>query len=132
MLNKTNNLFKNIYGDETGVRELTLKDFKYDNKKLYITNSFFNNKKGLIIFYAPWCKHCKKISSLIIDLALSNINIFNFGAINTENIDDGNDKLCIYADINRLPTIKIINKDNTLEDYSYSYTIDNLLYIINT
>ena len=134
MLNKNNlknNIFKNIYGEKKGIIELKLEDFEYKNKKLYIKNNYFNDKKGFIIFYAPWCKHCIKMSDLLIDLALSNINIFNFGAINSENIKDGNDKLCIYENINKFPTIKYINKDGTLIDYQHEYTIDNLLYFIN-
>ena len=134
MLNKNNlknNIFKNIYGEKKGIIELKLQDFEYKNKKLYIKNNYFNDKKGFIIFYAPWCKHCIKMSDLLIDLALSNINIFNFGAINSENIKDGNDKLCIYENINKFPTIKYINKDGTLINYQYEYTIDNLLYFIN-
>jgi thiol-disulfide isomerase/thioredoxin len=128
---KNNNFFKNIYGEKKGIIELKLEDFEYKNKKLYIKNDYFNDKKGFIIFYAPWCKNCIKMSDLLIDLALSNINIFNFGAINSENIKDGNDKLCIYENINKFPTIKYINKDGTLIDYQYEYTIDNLLYFIN-
>jgi predicted 2-oxoglutarate/Fe(II)-dependent dioxygenase YbiX len=34
-----------------------------------------------------------------------------FGAINSENIKDGNDKLFAYANITNLPTIKYINDD---------------------
>ena len=130
MSNKNNNLYKNLYNHDMGVIELKLKDFKYENDKLYINNKFFN-KKGFIIFYAPWCKHCNKISELIIDLALNNINTFTFGAVNSENIEEGNDKVFVYANISSLPTIKYINEENMLENYKYSYTADNLLYFIN-
>ncbi len=41
-LNKNNNdknsLYKNIYGEEVSILELTLKDFTYKNDKLYINN----------------------------------------------------------------------------------------------
>jgi len=130
--NKNNNsYYKDIYGIEKGIIELKLKDFDYINNKLHINNNYFSDKKGFIIFYAPWCKHCKKISTLLIDLALLNINIFNFGAINSENISDGNDKVCVYENIIKYPTIKYINNDGTLSDYKYNYTLDNLLYFIN-
>lgn len=127
-----NSLYKNIYGEEKYILELKLKDFIYKKKKLYINNNYFHEKKGLIIFYAPWCKHCRKISELLVDLALSNINVFFFGAVNAENIEDGNDKLCIYADIEKFPTIKYIKEDGTMENYKYEYNIDNLIYFINT
>ena len=125
-------LFKNIYGLDKGIIELTLKDFIYKNKNLYINNEYFSEKKGLIIFYAPWCKHCIKISDMLINLALSNINLFNFGAVNTENTEEGNDYLSIYANINRLPTIKYINSNNNLTDYPFEYNIDNLIFYVNT
>jgi thiol-disulfide isomerase/thioredoxin len=130
--NKKNYLYKNIFGKDKGVIELVLSDFEYKNKKLYIQNDYFEDKKGLIIFYAPWCEHCVKISDLIIDLALSNENLFYFGSINSENIEDGNDYLCYYANITKLPTIKYIKNNGLLEDYPHEYTSDNLIYYINT
>ena len=129
--NNNNSFYKDIYGEEKGILELRLKDFKYINNKLYIKNKYFNDKKGFIIFYAPWCRHCNEISNLLIDLALANINIFNFGAINSENIKEGNDKVCIYENITKFPTIKYINNDGTLINYTNDYTIENLLYFIN-
>jgi len=43
-----------------------------------------------------------------------------------------NDLLCKYANINKLPTLKYIKNDGSLEDYKYSYDADNLIYFINT
>jgi len=128
------NIYKNIYGEEKGVIELTLKDFKYNknNKKLYINNKYFNEKKGFIIFYAPWCEHCVHLSNLIIDIALNNVNVFPFGAVNIENIEEGNDKVAIYSKIKQLPTIKYVDSDNTLKEYKFKYNADNLIYYINT
>lgn len=133
-LKEKSDIFSNIYGIDKGVIELTLKDFTYDkkNKKLYINNSYFNENKGIIIFYAPWCKHCVKMSDLIIDLAISNLNIFYFGSVNVENIEDGNDYLAIYGNIHNLPTIKVINEDKSLENYKFDYNIDNLIFYVNT
>lgn len=129
---ENNNIFKDIYGEEKGIIELKLSDFIYRDKKLYINNKYFNSKKGFIIFYAPWCKHCNKISNLLLDLANLNVGIFPFGSVNSENIKEGNDYLCNYANITGFPTIFYINEDNSLLKYENEYISDNLIYFINT
>jgi thiol-disulfide isomerase/thioredoxin len=133
-INNINTISKNIYGEDKAIIELTLKDFIYEkkNKKLFINNNYFSERKGLIIYYAPWCKHCVKLSDTLINLALSNRNLFYFGAVNIENIKDGNDYVAVYSDIKKLPTIKYIKDDNTLENYKFDYNIDNLIFYINT
>ena len=123
---------KDIYSQDKGIHELVLSDFLYTDNKLYINNPYFKDKKGLIVFYAPWCKHCKKISSFMINLALDNINLVNFGAVNIENIEDKNDLLADYAKVIQYPTIKYIKDDGSLENYPFDYTEDNLIYFVNT
>jgi len=124
-------LYKDIYGMDKSILELKLKDFKYNKKKLTINNDYFSENKGLIVFYAPWCKYCTKISDILIDLAMSNINVFNFGAVNTEDVENGNDYVAIYANITKIPCIKYINNKGELVNYEYEYTNDNLIYFIN-
>ena len=129
--NNKNSLYKDIFSIEKGIIELKLKDFIYINKKLFIKNNYFIDKKGLIMFYAPWCKHCHKLSELLIDLALSNTNLFYFGSVNCEDIENKNDYLCSYANIKKFPTLKIILEDGSIEDYKSEYNADNLIYYIN-
>jgi len=129
--NNKNSLYNNIYGEDKGILELTLKDFNYKDKKLYINNEYFSRNKGLIVFYSPLCKHCNKISELLITIALSHLNIFSIGSVNSENINEGNDYLCSYANITKFPTIKYITDDGVLLDYPHSYNIDNFIYYIN-
>ena len=87
--------------------------------------------KGFIIFYTPWCKYCKKTSDMFIDLALSNVNIFNFGSVNLEDVKNGNDYLSIYGNINKVPTLKYIDENGVLINYDFEYNNDNLIYFIN-
>ena len=123
--------YKNIYGENKGIIELKYKDFIVKKNKLFINNKFFDENKGLIIFYAPWCSHCRKMSDYLIDLALNNLNIFPIGAVNIEDTKNKNYKLTQIAQIKQIPTIMYINKDGSLKYYKYDISIENLKYFIN-
>jgi len=128
------NISKNIYSSNENVIELTLKDFDYNKKtkKLTLINKDFIKNNGFIVFYAPWCSHCKEFSDKYIELALSNENLFSFGAINIENIDDKNDHLVVYANVDEIPTLMITDKNGNIEKYKFKYNYDNLIFYINT
>ena len=123
--------YENIYGENKGIIELKYKDFIVKKNKLYINNNFFDENKGLIIFYAPWCSHCRKMSDYLIDLALNNLNIFPIGAVNIEDTKNKNYKLTQIAQIKQIPTIMYISNDGSLKYYKYDISIENLKYFIN-
>ena len=129
--NNNSTYYNNIYGKNNGVIELKFKDFKIKNKKLYINNKYFNENKGLIVFYAPWCNHCIKMSDSLISISIDNLNIFPIGAVNIEDTKNKNFKLTKLAKVTQIPTIKYIDKDGSLKDYNFDYNIDNLRYFIN-
>jgi thiol-disulfide isomerase/thioredoxin len=133
-MNKNNLInFKNIYGEETGIIELKYKDFQINKSSIKIKNNFFdpNNYKGLIIFYAPWCKHCVEISSEFINLAQDNLYIFPMGAVNIEDVKNKNDKLAQKFKIEQIPTVKYVDSKGIIKDYPYNISIENLRYFIN-
>jgi thiol-disulfide isomerase/thioredoxin len=130
--NKKNiSLYRNLFNLENGVHELVLKDFQIKDSKIIIKNKVFRKNKSFVLFYAPWCSHCKNFKKEYENLALDYIQITSFGSVNIENVKDGNDKLRIAANIEGIPTLKIVNHDGYLEDFHSAVNYDDLLYFIN-
>ena len=132
MKNKDNtpNFYQNIFHIDNGVHELVLNDFIYKNHKLYVKHKLFGNK-GFIMFYAPWCSHCKEFKKEYENIALDYIQNIPFGAVNVENVADGNDQLRIYAKVEGVPTLFTIHPDGYLQEYKSDINYDNLLYQVN-
>ncbi len=121
---------ENLYTKYSGVIELTSKDFIIENKRVIVTQKNFKNKYGLIVFYEPWCPHCKEMVEMWSDLAIQFLHKFPIGAVNCEKKDN-------YPIRNKLkiqfyPTIKMVNKNGTLSDYIDSSNKDELIYHICT
>jgi thiol-disulfide isomerase/thioredoxin len=127
-------LYKDLYGDNTSIIELKHKDFTYNKKtkSLQCKHPLFQNiQRGLVIFYAPWCKHCNDMYDDLIELSINYMNVFPIAVVNIEDIQNKNDLLTIQAKVSRYPTMKVLNKDLYLEDYNNDLTKDNITYFIN-
>jgi thiol-disulfide isomerase/thioredoxin len=131
---KTTNIYQDMYQENTGIIELKYKDFTYDKKtkSLKCNHKIFKDiKKGIIIFYAPWCKHCIDMYDDIIELSINYMNIFPIAVVNIEDLQNKNDLLTSYAYVTKYPTMKVLNKNLILENYNNDLTKDNITYYIN-
>ena len=135
---KNTDQYKRMYGDlyenETSVVELKMKDFTYDKEHKIlrcIHPSFTPHKRGIIIFYAPWCPHCNKIYDDIVELSLNYLNIFPMGVVNIEDSDHKNELLTHYAEVTKYPTMKILDAEMIVRNYNNDITRDNITYYIN-
>lgn len=134
MKHKTKNLYEDMYDNNTGIIELKYKDFTYDkkNNSLKCNHHMFKDiKKGIIIFYAPWCPHCVNMYDDIIELSINYMNIFPIAVVNIEDLKNKNDLLTSYAHVSKYPTMKVLNKNLILENYNNDLTKDNITYYIN-
>ncbi len=124
-------IYKNLFDKQSGVIELIFDDFHISKNKLQIKNKQFKKNQGFILFYAPWCSHCKEFKKEYENLALDYLQVMPFGAVNIENVKDGNDKLRSIAQIESIPTLKIIQPDGYLADFPSNITYDNIIYYMN-
>ena len=115
---------KNLYTSYSGVLELTPRDF---NLK-HITHNEFQDRPGLLIFYAPWCGHCQKMVKDISDLAIQFRYIFPIGTVNCENV--ANHTICQKFKIKSFPTILYQTPKNKLIKYTGERDKDSLLEFI--
>lgn len=117
---------KSLYPKYTEVINLTDKDFKIDGRKVKIINKHFKDKMGLIVFYAPWCIHCKNMVEMWSDLAIQFKNIFPIGAVNSDREEEISNKLKIRY----YPTIKVVTKKGNISNYKGRMDKDELIYYI--
>lgn len=122
--------YNNIYGKYDKVIELKYKDFKFNNKDLIIKNKIFFKNNSLIIFYAPWCKYCKKLYDDISELSITNHNKFNIGSVNINDIKNNNHLLSNFLNITSIPCAYII-KNKKLIKYNKVINYENIFYYIN-
>jgi thiol-disulfide isomerase/thioredoxin len=75
---------KNLFVKNSNVIELVETDFIKKHNKYIINHKSFKQTNGLIMLYAPWCKHCKESVDNWEYLANIFNNDFVIAAINSE------------------------------------------------
>ena len=119
------NKFKDLYPETSGVIELKYKDFK----KKHLKNGKMKN--GLIIFYAPWCKHCINLANELTKISTEFYNLFSIYAVNIEDINNENDVLASKFNINKFPTYYSVSNFNNVNYLNYQFkNIDDLKFYI--
>jgi len=115
---------ENLYDNTPGVKELKTKDLvKKSDGNVLIGDNDFRNKVYLMVFYAPWCGHCVRMSDDIKKLggALKDEG-FMVGAINCDANDDLDSKIII----NSFPTLYFV-KDEKVVKYDGQRDLQSLL-----
>ena len=115
---------EDLYGEYTGVRELSSKDFTASNDILL---KDYLGKKGLVVFYAPWCGHCKTMVPTTKQAAqqLNKDKCF-IAAVNCEAHKD----LAASVGVKAYPTIKLVSPDGSMRDYEGDRSADGMVKAI--
>jgi thioredoxin-like negative regulator of GroEL len=120
-----------IFGYETGVRELKNKEFIRKEKGIYIDSSVkSSNIRGLVLFYTPWGRSCNDFKYKWSEIALLFKNRFFIGAVNVENQKSKNDILRHDLEITTYPTIKYVSKNGKLQKYGGTKNINEIVHFI--
>ena len=102
----------NIYSSKYGhVQELTINEFDGNLLKTPLPTA------GAIVYYAPWCPHCKEMAQDWEDLGEMFYKKYLMYAVNCEKQLD----ICKVFKIREYPTIKYFTKDGVIHDYKLPY-----------
>ena len=94
------------------------------NKDNFDTEVIKSNNLWLILFYAPWCGHCKAFHPQFEKLAKSTKGLFKIGAVNCEEERD----LAGKYKIDGFPTVLFFGEDKTkTEEYEGDRKADKIV-----
>ena len=94
------------------------------NKDNFDTEVIKSNNLWLILFYAPWCGHCKAFHPQFEKLAKSTKGLFKIGAVNCEEERD----LASKYKIDGFPTVLFFGEDKSkTEEYEGNRKADKIV-----
>ena len=94
------------------------------NKDNFDDEVIKSNNLWLILFYAPWCGHCKAFHPQFEKLAKSTKGLFKIGAVNCEEERD----LASKYKIDGFPTVLFFGEDKTkTEEYEGDRKADKIV-----
>ena len=121
---------ENIYQKNSVVTELVYTDFMFFKNKKLIVKDEFKDKKGLVMFYAPCCTHCKKRAKMWEELGCQFLNKFFIAAVNVENIKKDNDLIKLEYNVKMYPTVFYATENGILHKYDGVLNKDDIICFI--
>ena len=109
-------LSNQFFGKDSSVIQL--------NKNNFVKKVIKSNNIWLILFYAPWCGHCKEFHPEFEKLAKSTKGLFKLGAVNCEN----DRELAERYKIEGFPTMLFFGDDkDKVEEYEGDREADKII-----
>lgn len=102
-------LFLNVYASESDVLELTDDNF---------TDELKRHENTLVMFYAPWCGHCKRLKpeyAKAAELLIGNDPPITFAKVDCT---ESGKETCNKHSVNGYPTLKIFANGDLVGDYN--------------
>lgn len=117
----------NLYHDFNSVKELNKQQLSNSTTLKKLVDK---NHGGFIMFYAPWCPHCRIFAELWNYLAIQFKYQWVISAFNCAN--PGNEPTCQKYNIDRYPTILELDTQGNTVPYRGAMDKDGLMkYIYN-